>query len=153
MATPLVSICSVTYNHAPYIRQCLDGLVIQKTNFPYGILIHDDSQQMEGRKSLKNMHKDIQIKWLRYRKTKTNTRKSPAYCFVCCSPKCAKNILLLMTAMIIGQMKINYKCRQIFWKNILNMECAIRQQRNSSKQKINLPMTRQENYLSILQIY
>ena len=42
MATPLVSICSVTYNHAPYIRQCLDGLVMQKTNFPYEILIHDD---------------------------------------------------------------------------------------------------------------
>lgn len=29
----LVSIRCITYNHAPYIRQCLDGFVMQKTNF------------------------------------------------------------------------------------------------------------------------
>ena len=39
---PLVSICSITYNHAPYIRQCLDGFLMQKTNFAYEILINDD---------------------------------------------------------------------------------------------------------------
>ena len=40
---PLVSICSITYNHAPYIRQCLDGFLMQKTNFKYEIIIHDDA--------------------------------------------------------------------------------------------------------------
>ena len=40
---PSVSICCLTYNHAPYIRQCLDGFVMQKTNFPIEILIHDDA--------------------------------------------------------------------------------------------------------------
>ncbi len=40
--TPLVSICSLTYNHAPYIRQCLDGLLMQQTNFPFEIIINDD---------------------------------------------------------------------------------------------------------------
>lgn len=39
---PLVSICCITYNHAPYIRQCLDGFLMQKTNFKYEIIIHDD---------------------------------------------------------------------------------------------------------------
>lgn len=39
---PLVSICCITYNHAPYIRQCLDGFLMQKTNFKYEIVIHDD---------------------------------------------------------------------------------------------------------------
>ena len=39
----LVSICCITYNHAPYIRQCLDGFIMQKTNFKYEILIHDDA--------------------------------------------------------------------------------------------------------------
>lgn len=39
---PLVSICSITYNHAPYIRQCLDGFLMQKTSFPFEIIIHDD---------------------------------------------------------------------------------------------------------------
>ncbi len=38
----LVSICSITYNHAPYIRQCLDSFLMQKTNFKYEIIIHDD---------------------------------------------------------------------------------------------------------------
>ena len=43
MNRPLVSISCITYNHAPYIRQCLDGFVMQKTNFPFEILIHDDA--------------------------------------------------------------------------------------------------------------
>ena len=38
----IVSICCITYNHAPYIRQCLDGFLMQKTNFRYEIIIHDD---------------------------------------------------------------------------------------------------------------
>ena len=41
--TPLVSICTITYNHAPYIRQCLDGILKQKTLFSFEILIHDDA--------------------------------------------------------------------------------------------------------------
>lgn len=40
--TPLVSICSITYNHAPYIRQCLDGFLMQQTTFPIEIIINDD---------------------------------------------------------------------------------------------------------------
>ncbi len=43
MGSPLVSICSITYNHAPYIRQCLDGFLMQRTNFRYEIIIHDDA--------------------------------------------------------------------------------------------------------------
>lgn len=42
MDKPLVSICSITYNHAPYIRQCLDSMLMQKTNFPFEIIINDD---------------------------------------------------------------------------------------------------------------
>ena len=40
---PLVSICCLTYNHEPYIRQCLDGFMMQKTDFPFEMLIHDDA--------------------------------------------------------------------------------------------------------------
>lgn len=40
---PLVSISCITYNHAPYIRQCLEGFITQKTNFAYEVLIHDDA--------------------------------------------------------------------------------------------------------------
>ena len=41
--TPLVSICCLTYNHAPIIKDCLDGFLAQKTSFPIEILIHDDA--------------------------------------------------------------------------------------------------------------
>lgn len=39
----LLSICCLAYNHEPFIRQCLDGFVMQKTNFNFEILINDDA--------------------------------------------------------------------------------------------------------------
>lgn len=38
-----VSISCITYNHAPYIRQCLDGFLMQQCNFSFEVLIHDDA--------------------------------------------------------------------------------------------------------------
>lgn len=38
----LVSISCITYNHVQYIRQCLDGFLMQQTNFAFEVLIHDD---------------------------------------------------------------------------------------------------------------
>jgi len=40
---PVVSICCITYNHEPYIRDAIEGFLMQKTNFPFEILIHDDA--------------------------------------------------------------------------------------------------------------
>ena len=40
---PVVSVCVITYNHEKYIRQCLDGILMQEVTFPYEILIHDDA--------------------------------------------------------------------------------------------------------------
>ena len=39
----VVSIQCLTYNHAPYIRQCLNGFVMQKTNFRFEAIVHDDA--------------------------------------------------------------------------------------------------------------
>ena len=39
----MVSICCFAYNHEPYIRKCLDGFIMQKTNFEFEVLIHDDA--------------------------------------------------------------------------------------------------------------
>lgn len=41
--TPLVSVCTMAYNQAPYIRECLDGILMQKTDFTFELLIHDDA--------------------------------------------------------------------------------------------------------------
>ena len=38
----IVSVSCITFNHAPYIRACLDGFLMQKTSFVFEILIHDD---------------------------------------------------------------------------------------------------------------
>ena len=43
MSDIIVSVCCLAYNHEPYIRQCLDGFVMQKTNFKFEVLIHDDA--------------------------------------------------------------------------------------------------------------
>lgn len=40
---PLVSVWCTTYNHEPYIRQCLEGFVLQKTNFRFEVIVHDDA--------------------------------------------------------------------------------------------------------------
>jgi len=41
--TPFVSISCITFNHKDYIRQAIDGFLMQKTNFTFEVLIHDDA--------------------------------------------------------------------------------------------------------------
>lgn len=41
--TPLVAIRCITYNQESYIRDALDGFVMQKTNFPFVAIVHDDA--------------------------------------------------------------------------------------------------------------
>lgn len=40
---PLVSVRCITYNHEPYIAQAIDGFLMQKTDFPFEVIIHDDA--------------------------------------------------------------------------------------------------------------
>lgn len=39
----MVTIRCITYNHELYIRQCLDGFIMQKTNFRFVAIVHDDA--------------------------------------------------------------------------------------------------------------
>ena len=41
--SPLLAIRCLAYNHEPYIRQCLEGFVMQKTDFPFIAIVHDDA--------------------------------------------------------------------------------------------------------------
>ena len=40
---PMCSIRCMTYNHAKYISAALDGFLMQKTVFPFEIIVHDDA--------------------------------------------------------------------------------------------------------------
>lgn len=40
---PLVSICCITYNQENYIRETLESFLMQKTDFDFEIIIHDDA--------------------------------------------------------------------------------------------------------------
>ena len=42
-SNPNVTIHCVTFNQRDYIRQCLDGFVMQRTTFPFRAVVHDDA--------------------------------------------------------------------------------------------------------------
>lgn len=39
----MVSVRCATYNQEPFIRQCLEGIVMQQTNFRFEAIVHDDA--------------------------------------------------------------------------------------------------------------
>lgn len=39
---PVVSICSITYNHEKYISEAIDSFLMQETDFPFEVVIDDD---------------------------------------------------------------------------------------------------------------
>jgi len=41
-SNPVVSICCITYNQEKYIRDTIEGFLVQETSFPIEIIIHDD---------------------------------------------------------------------------------------------------------------
>jgi glycosyltransferase involved in cell wall biosynthesis len=54
---PVVSICCLAYNHEKYIRQAIDGFLMQQTSFPFEILIHDDASTDETATIVKDYEK------------------------------------------------------------------------------------------------
>lgn len=39
----MVTVQCLTYNHAAYIKQCIDGFLMQKTSFKFEVIVHDDA--------------------------------------------------------------------------------------------------------------
>ncbi len=69
---PLVSVFITTYQHAPFIRDCLEGVLMQKTTFPVEILIGED-ESTDGTREIcmeyAEKHPDKIRLFLRDRKT------------------------------------------------------------------------------------
>ena len=53
----LVSIDFITYNHEAYIKDTLDGFLMQKTDFAYEVLIHDDASTDQTVKIIRKYEK------------------------------------------------------------------------------------------------
>lgn len=54
-----LSIILPVYNHAPYIKQAIDSVLMQKVNFTYEVLIGEDCSTDDSRKILNALEKDL----------------------------------------------------------------------------------------------
>ncbi len=45
MEAPLISVCVITYQQVNYIRNCLDAILMQRTSFPFEIIIGEDESK------------------------------------------------------------------------------------------------------------
>jgi glycosyltransferase involved in cell wall biosynthesis len=55
---PLLSVCVITYNHAKYIDEALDSILMQKVNFAWELIIADDYSTDGTREILKKYEKN-----------------------------------------------------------------------------------------------
>lgn len=53
----MVSVCCVTYNHGKYISKALDGILAQKVNFKYQVIIGEDCSTDNTRQVLEDYQK------------------------------------------------------------------------------------------------
>jgi glycosyltransferase involved in cell wall biosynthesis len=53
---PKVSVCVITYNHEKYIRECLQSIVDQKTDFEIEIIVGDDCSHDRTRDIILDFH-------------------------------------------------------------------------------------------------
>lgn len=51
----VVSVIMITYNHEKYIRQAIDGVTMQKTNFRYELLVGDDASTDDTQEIIKEL--------------------------------------------------------------------------------------------------
>ncbi|WP_439474753.1 glycosyltransferase family 2 protein [Algoriphagus formosus] len=62
LVDPLVSVCVPTFQHAKYIKQCLETIIGQKTSFSYEILIGEDASTDGTREICKSIAEKNQDK-------------------------------------------------------------------------------------------
>src|SRR3990167_48992 len=93
MTEPLVSVKMITYNHAPFIVQAIDGVLQQKTHFIFELVIGEDCSTdgtheivLEYQKRYPNIirvvtsDKNVGMKKNSYRAMKACQGKYIAYC-------------------------------------------------------------------------
>ena len=83
---PVVSVRMITYNHEPYIRQAIEGVMMQKTDFEFELVIGEDCSQDKTREicfELQKKYPDkIRVLWWHENVSKLggNGRRVSAHC-------------------------------------------------------------------------
>lgn len=55
----VVAIYCIVYNHEPYLRDCLNGFVMQKTNFRFVAIVHDELRDFVLRNRLTGINRIV----------------------------------------------------------------------------------------------
>ena len=121
----MASINCVTFNHADYIRTALDSFLMQKTDFAFEILVHDDAST-DGTSSIIREYAaryPDQVKPLiqtenQYSQELT-TSAGPLT-----SPGPGESTFLCVTGTTISCHRISFRSRWITWKPTLTVPCA-----------------------------
>tara|TARA_R100000935_G_scaffold1517_1_gene4865 strand:+ start:46676 stop:47536 length:861 start_codon:yes stop_codon:yes gene_type:complete len=66
MNKPLVSVCMITYNHENYIKQALEGVLMQQCSFDLELILSNDASTDETDKLIKEILRDTNAISLRY---------------------------------------------------------------------------------------
>lgn len=83
---PVVSVHMITYNHEPYIRQAIEGVMMQKTDFEFELIIGEDASQDKTREICFEYQKKypdkIRVLWWHENVSKLggNSRRNMARC-------------------------------------------------------------------------
>ncbi len=56
-SVPLLSVCLITYNHASYISQAIEGVLMQKVDFAWELIIADDFSTDDTREIINDYYK------------------------------------------------------------------------------------------------
>lgn len=121
----MASINCVTFNHADYIRTALDSFLMQKTDFAFEILVHDDAST-DGTSSIIREYAaryPDQVKPL----IQTENQYSQGIDNIAgplTSPGPGESIFLCVTGTTISCHRISFRSRWITWKPTLTVPCA-----------------------------
>jgi len=73
MSQVVVSVVMISYNHEPYIQQAIEGVLMQKVNFPVELIIADDASLDQTENIVRKIIKDQPNgHWIKYTKHQTN---------------------------------------------------------------------------------
>lgn len=98
----MVTVRCCTFNQVRYIRDCLNGFVMQKTNFRFEAIVHDDASTDGNADIIKEYGENILMSSSLSWKRKTSGQSVMAHWGELWKPILTANILLGVRAMTIG---------------------------------------------------